>query len=79
MTYREDSLNRRSLHFIACKKMLKGQIVFHSKAEANANSKNEWNPFYKIMGRSEKNQLEEHRDKWGDFWFDERDEELDLD
>jgi hypothetical protein len=69
--YHIDSLNRQSLHFMHCKRCLKGQLMFHLAVVCNANSTHEWNPYYRIMGRIEKQQDECHRAKWGDHWFEE--------
>ena len=64
--YKPTSLQRQSLHWIHCKSCLKGRLSFHLKVVCDANSTKEWNPCYRIMGRSEKQQEECHRAKWGD-------------
>ncbi len=69
--YQIDSLNRQSLHFMHCKRCLKGRLLFHLAVVCDANSTREWNPYYRIVGRSEKQQDECHRAKWGDHWFQE--------
>ena len=67
--YRPSSLNRMSLHYMYCKSCLNGRLSFHCNVVCDANSSKEWNPYYRIMGRSEKQQEERHRTKWGDHWF----------
>jgi hypothetical protein len=69
--YSSESLNRQSLHYMYCKKCLRGRLKFVAEVICDANSRREWNPFYRIMGRSEQAQGDEHRAKWGEFWFSE--------
>ena len=67
--YQPDTLQRQSLHFIYCKRALKGRLKFHIDVICDANSQLEWNLCYRIVGRAEKEQEEIHRTKWGDHWF----------
>ncbi len=69
--YELDTLNRQCLHFMHCKRCLNGQLMYHLAVVCDANSTKEWNPYYRIVGRSEKQQDESHRAKWGDHWFQE--------
>ena len=68
--YKKESLNRQSLHFIHCKRCLKGRLIYHRDVVADANSIHAWNPYYTILGRREKPQEDRHRAKWGDHWFE---------
>mgnify|MGYP003335412857 CR=1 FL=1 len=75
-TYQSGSLNRTSLHYIYCKKCLKGNLVFRREAVCDANSQEEWNPYYRIMGRPEWPQDEDNRLKWGSDWFQETQDDV---
>ena len=59
------------MYYIHCKRGLKGRLKFHMDVICDANSRLEWNPCYRIVGRTEKEQEEIHRMKWGDHWFRE--------
>jgi hypothetical protein len=48
---------------------MKGKLAFAADIVCNANSAKEWNPFFRITGRDEKRQSQEHMHKWGPLWF----------
>jgi hypothetical protein len=68
-TYKIDTLNRLSLHFLHTKKCMRNKLAFAADIVCNANSTHEGNPFYRITGRHEKRQSQEHMAKWGPLWF----------
>ena len=69
--YKLDGIQRQSLHYIHCKKALGGRLKFHMDVICDANSTKEWNPYYRIVGRTEMEQEDIHRTKWGRHWFGE--------
>ena len=69
--YPEASLNRGSLHYMHCRKGLRGRLVYFHDCKCNANTEKEWNPFYKMVGRENAQQKLSARLKWGTYWFDE--------
>ena len=71
-TYDQKSLNRQSLHHMHCHKGLRGQLVYFHNCVCNANTEHEWNPFYKIVGREKAKQKLSERERWGTYWFDEK-------
>ena len=70
-TFKVESLNRRSLHYMHCRKGLRGRLVYFHNCKCNANTEEEWNPFYKMVGRENAQQKLSARLKWGTYWFDE--------
>ena len=63
ITYDQKSLNRQSLHYMHCHKGLRGQLVYFHDCVCNANTENEWNPFYKVVGREKAKQKLSEREK----------------
>ena len=47
-TYKPESLQRISLHHIADKKMLRGNLIYKAACTCDANTQKEWNPYYRI-------------------------------
>ena len=68
-TYNTSTLQRQSLHYLHMNRCMPGQLAYAADVVCNANSLHEWNPFYRITGRTEKGQAWQRRHKWGDLWF----------